>query len=104
MEQRPSRSRIQKLAERADELAEKGITILAVQISKLDSTTLNDWGKKLDVTFPLGMVSGDPEQIRLDWNINSLPWLILTDRNHIVRAQGFRLDDLDERIAPAAKQ
>lgn len=87
MEQRPSRSQLQKLAERADELAGKGITILAVQVSKLDGITLNDWGKKLNVTFPLGMVSGDSEQVRLDWNINALPWLILTDRNHVVRAR-----------------
>jgi hypothetical protein len=50
------------------------------------------------------MVSGDSEQVRLDWNINALPWLILTDRNHVVRAQGFGLDDLDEKIAPPAKQ
>jgi len=29
----------------------------------------------------------------------SLPWLILTYKEHIVQVEGFRLDELDEKIA-----
>ena len=28
-----------------------------------------------------------------------LPWLILTDKKHIVQAEGFNISELDERIA-----
>ena len=28
----------------------------------------------------------------------SLPWLILTDKNHVVTAEGFAVSELDEKI------
>jgi hypothetical protein len=30
--------------------------------------------------------------------VKSLPWLILTDKNHKVTAEGFSLTELDEKI------
>jgi len=30
--------------------------------------------------------------------VRLLPWLILTDKQHIVIAEGFGLDELDEKI------
>jgi len=30
--------------------------------------------------------------------VGSLPWLILTDKQHIVRSQGFGIDELKERF------
>ncbi|MGD0014558.1 MAG: hypothetical protein ABSD56_09055, partial [Bryobacteraceae bacterium] len=30
-----------------------------------------------------------------------MPWLILTDRNHVVTAEGFGIDELDTRLAVA---
>ena len=30
--------------------------------------------------------------------VKSLPWLILTERQHIVTAEGLTIDELDERI------
>jgi len=35
---------------------------------------------------------------RINLSVKSLPWLILTDTEHIVRSQGFSPDDLDEKI------
>ncbi|NQT01269.1 MAG: hypothetical protein HQ580_04545 [Planctomycetes bacterium] len=40
--------------------------------------------------------------IRFSRSMRSLPWLILTDRQHIVQAEGFALDQLDSRIQEAA--
>lgn len=37
--------------------------------------------------------------VRRSWGAKSLPWLILTDENHIVRAEGFRIDELDAILA-----
>ena len=31
--------------------------------------------------------------------VKSLPWLILTDNQHIVQAEGFNLDELDEKFS-----
>jgi len=35
--------------------------------------------------------------------VKSLPWLILTDKEHIVIAEGFGLDELDEKIKEIEK-
>jgi hypothetical protein len=98
MNQRPSRHCIRELAKRAEELKGKGVTIVAVQASKVDKSELDAWIKKYQVLFPVGMVQGDEEETRLNWGVKSLPWLILTDRRHIVRAEGFALGELDEKL------
>jgi hypothetical protein len=36
--------------------------------------------------------------MRLSWGIQSLTWLILTDKNHVVTAEGFAVNELDEKI------
>jgi len=43
------------------------------------------------------------KEVRIVWRVKSLPWLILTDRKHIVRAQGLRLDELEIEIKKANK-
>jgi hypothetical protein len=35
--------------------------------------------------------------------VKSLPWLILTDKAHIITAEGFGLDELDEKIKETIK-
>jgi peroxiredoxin len=98
MNQRPSRNSIQQLSKRAQELKAKGVVVVAVQASKVDQNTLDEWIKKNNIPFPVGMVQDDEERTRLAWGVRSLPWLILTDRKHIVRAEGFALAELDRKL------
>jgi hypothetical protein len=44
------------------------------------------------------MVQGDAEKAHLNWGIKSLPWLILTNKEHCVTAEGFSLTELEEKI------
>jgi len=99
MNQRPSRNYIQQLSKRAQELRVKGVVVVAVQASKVDQGTLDEWVKKNNILFPVGMVQGDEEKTRLTWGVKALPWLILTDKKHVVVAEGFSLADLDAKIA-----
>jgi hypothetical protein len=101
MEQRPSRSCITELAKQASRLQEKGVTVVAVQATKMDQNTLNEWVKKNSVPFAVGMVEGDSEKTRFAWGVRSLPWLILTHRRHHVIATGFGLSELDQKIKEA---
>jgi hypothetical protein len=98
MNQRPSRYCITQLAKQLEQFEEKGLTVVAVQASKIEQETLNQWVKKNNILFPVGMVRGDAEKIRFAWGIESLPWLILTNRTHIVRAEGFSLGELDNKL------
>ena len=101
LNQRPSRRCVTQLARQAEQLKQKGVTIVAVQASKLDESKLNDWIKEYNVFFPVGMIQANVEKTRFAWGVHSLPWLILTDKEHIVRADGFALEELDEKIKQA---
>ena len=102
MEQRPSRYCINQLAKQAEQLKQKGLLIVAVQASKIDENKLNNWVKKYKIPFAVGMVEGDEEKTRFTWGVRSLPWLILTDRKHVIRSGGFGINDLNEKIGGIA--
>ena len=97
MNQRPSRYCIRQLAKQAEQLKQKGVTVITVHASKIDENTLNQWVKNYKIPFPVGMVQGNEEKTRFTWGIRSLPWLILTDQQHIVRTEGFSINVLNER-------
>jgi len=98
MNQRPSRHCITQLAKQAEQLKRKGAIIIAVQASKVDETALREWVKNNGISFPVGMVQGDEEKTMFNWGVKALPWLIVTDRERTVRAEGFGLDELDKKL------
>lgn len=103
MEQRPSRNCINQLAKQANQLKKKGLTVIAVQASKINENALNKWMKDNSIPFPVGMIQSDEEKIRFTWGVKSLPWLILTDTKHIIQAEGLNLSELDKKIELAQK-
>ncbi|HUU17841.1 MAG TPA: redoxin domain-containing protein [Sedimentisphaerales bacterium] len=98
MNQRPSRNCLRQLSKRAQELEAKNVVVISVQSSKIDKNTLNKWIEEQNISFPVGIIEGNEEEIRLTWGVKSLPWLILTDSRHTVRAEGFALAELDEQL------
>ena len=98
MNQRPSRNYIMQLAKQAEALTQKGVCLIAVQASKTDENALHKWISENNVNLPLGMIQDNEECVRFDWAVLSLPWLILTDRKHVVTAEGFGLDELNDKI------
>ncbi|UCE48340.1 MAG: redoxin domain-containing protein, partial [Phycisphaerales bacterium] len=95
MHQRPSRHCVVELAGRAEQLAQKGVTVVAIQALKMDEEALDKWVRENGVPFSVGIIRGDHEKTRTAWGVKSFPWLILTDKNHVVRREGFTLSDLD---------
>ena len=102
MEQRPSRHCVTQLAKQAEQFNGKGVTIVAVQASKMEQDELNKWKNEYNIPFPVGIVESDADKARFTWGIRSLPWLILTDRGHIIRASGFQVNELNEKIGEMA--
>ena len=98
MKQRPSRNCIMQLSKKAIDLKAKNVVVVAVHASKVNQSVLDDWIKESNISFPIGMVEGDEEKIRFAWGVKALPWLILTDKKHIVQAEGFGINELDEQI------
>jgi uncharacterized protein YbjQ (UPF0145 family) len=104
MQQRPSRNCITQLADRAEQLKAKGVIVVAVQASKVDENKLIEWVEENNILLPVGMVQGDREKTLFAWGVRSLPWLILTDSDHVVQAEGFNLNDLDDKIKEPGKK
>lgn len=98
MDQRPSRNTVLQLAKRASELKDKGIVTVAVQGTKIEETKFKEWVEQSAISFPIDRIQGDDNKTRLAWGVRSLPWLILTDKDHVVRAEGFSVGEIDQVI------
>ena len=104
MEQRPSRNCITQLSQKADELKEKNVNVIAVHTSEIDQATLNDWMKEYNIPFLTGTLKSKPSSesiieskiIPNNWETESLPRLILTDSKHNISNLDFSPNDLDE--------
>jgi hypothetical protein len=101
MNQRPSRRCISEIAKKARRLKEEGVAVVAIQASKINQDSLDEWSKQNSIPFSIGTIKGDVEKVRFIWGVQSLPWLILTDRQHIVSSAGFGLSELDDKIEAA---
>jgi protocatechuate 3,4-dioxygenase beta subunit len=101
MQQRPSRHCMNQIVKQAAPLKQKEVIVIAVQASEIDEGKLKQWAKKNNVPFPVGMIPGDAEKTRFAWGVKSLPWLILTDKQHLVVDSGFGLDELNDKIKAA---
>ena len=98
MEQRPSRNCVVQMARRAAELKRKDVAIIGIHVSAIEKNKLDAWMNSNRIFFPIGIVQDDTEKHHLKWGVRSLPWLILTDTSHIVRAEGFALAELGDKL------
>ncbi|OHB75053.1 MAG: hypothetical protein A2Z25_12405 [Planctomycetes bacterium RBG_16_55_9] len=101
LNQRPSRYCLNQIAETAGTLKKHGIAVVAIQAPNVDEKTFGEWLKKNEMPFPIGRIQDNEEKVRFDWAARSLPWLILTDNEHIIRAEGFGFDELEDKIRTA---
>lgn len=99
MNQRPSRNAVVQLAKRAEELKQKGVATVAIQAGEADAASLEQWRKDQGIAIPVGSIETDVKKTTSAWGVQSLPWLVLTDAQHIVRAEGFSLNEADDKIA-----
>ncbi len=102
-QQRPSRNCIIQLSKKARKLEGKNIVVVAVQSSEIDKSTLDEWIKQCNISLPVGIIQDDEEKARFAWGIRSLPWLILTDKSHVVASNGFPLSQLESKIEALEK-
>jgi hypothetical protein len=96
---RGSRHAVTTLAARAAELEEGGVAALAVDVSGTAPEGLNNWAVSASIPFRVVGIGENAETRRLEWGVKGLPWLILADKEHVVRAEGFALDELGEKLS-----
>jgi hypothetical protein len=86
------------LNKKEPELKSQGIQVVAIHASNIEKEKLDEWIKENKIEFPVGMIQDNEEETKLNWGVKSLPWLIMTDKNHIVTNEGFSINELDEKI------
>ena len=75
--------------------------MLSVQSDETDADQLKKWLADNKITIPAGnLPAGEPGQkLRAAFGVRSLPWLILTDDKHVVRAEGFAVEELAGKLS-----
>jgi len=96
--QRPSRNCIQRLAKRQVALASKGVAVIPVHIAAPGETPPSEWLEKNRIPLLTEDLDDGRAKARQIWGARMLPWLVLTDGNHVVTAEGFALDELDQKL------
>lgn len=98
MNQRPSRHFVKQLAVQAEMLKEKNIGVILLNTAPVEKETLDTWLRENGIDYPCGIMSEDAEGMKFKMGVRSLPWLILTDGDYRVIAEGFSIDVLEEKL------
>jgi hypothetical protein len=104
IEQRPSRQCLASLAKKSADLTAQGVVLVVVQVSPTDMGKYQTWLKDSGVAAPIHVFAGDFPVRKAAWGVGALPGLILTDRQHVVRAEGFGLGELESKTQAFRKE
>ena len=81
----------------------RNVRVILIHIATNNQQTVDAWLKENQVLFASGFIYGEADKVLQRWCVQALPWLILTDRQHVIVAEGFTLSELDEKLGHRAK-
>ncbi|MHC4713322.1 MAG: hypothetical protein ACYTAN_08655, partial [Planctomycetota bacterium] len=98
VDSRPSRRMVEGLATRSGGLAGKDVAVLLVHAGTADASNVRAYLNEKGVTSPLAFVNGGNDEMLPPWAIETLPRLVLADKEHTVRGAGFSISALDAEL------
>ncbi len=98
LQERPSRNAIAELLKQTEDLKTRGINVVLVQSTGMDRSSLRIYAATNQLSFSVGMISTNEATFQFNWGVKARPWLILTDKDHVIRAEGFGVGDLTEKL------
>lgn len=96
--QRPSRAFIKLLAAKDAILSENHIQVILLHVAPADKTILDKWLRDNGIAYPCGIVDEKTEEFQSRMGVQSMPWMILTDPQHTVTAEGFSVEELAQKL------
>jgi len=87
-----------ELKKRATELEQMGVAVVLIQAEPIKAQRFEAWANAQKLPFALTTLKHDHQLARQLWGVAGLPWLILTDETHTVTAEGFKVEQIDEKI------
>jgi len=76
----------------------RNVRVILIHIATNNQQTVDAWLKENQVLFASGFIYGEADKVLQRWCVQALPWLILTDKQHIVRTEGFSISELHEKM------
>ncbi len=98
LQERPSRNAISELLRQTKDLKAQGIDAILIQSSAVDRAALRSFAATNQLSFPIGMIRADEAKTQFNWGIRARPWMILADKDHVIRAEGFGVAELAEKL------
>jgi hypothetical protein len=98
MQQRPSRHFAVELTRQKDILAAHKVTVVLLHAANVEEGPLESWLAENKIPFACGTITVDPENAKFNLGVQGLPWLILTDSEQKVTAEGFMVDELAAKL------
>jgi protocatechuate 3,4-dioxygenase beta subunit len=89
-----SRQCLKDLGKMAETLTGQAVAVVVVQIPGVNPVRYSDWLEDNHITFRIYGGQRTFEGKKVEWGVNSLPWLILTNREHVVVADGLSVSGL----------
>ncbi|MBN2590961.1 MAG: carboxypeptidase-like regulatory domain-containing protein [Sedimentisphaerales bacterium] len=99
IQNRTSRHYMLELNKKIDSLKDNNIEIVAIQSIKMEQSELDEWLKENKIEFIVNLLDSKEITWYLEYGVLSLPGMLLTDKEHIVQAEGFSVSELDKIIA-----
>jgi hypothetical protein len=98
LQERPSRNAVAELLKQAEDLKSLGVDAILIQSSAVDRAALRSYAATNLLSIPVGMISTNEARTQFGWGVKGRPWLILADKDHVVRAEGFGVADLPDKL------
>jgi hypothetical protein len=98
IQQRASRNCLSRLSQEASGLSAKGLVIVVIHVSPVSETN-QAWLRIQDIDLPIHTWEGDFEAKKAAWAVKGLPWLILTDKEHVVTGEGLSVEEVEKMIS-----
>ncbi|MFH1716000.1 MAG: hypothetical protein ABIF19_01505 [Planctomycetota bacterium] len=89
------------LNEEAGRIESQGVIVAVLHCSKVNPGFADSWVRSNRVRLPVGKLPDVVPQVLRAWRVEKLPWLVMTDCDHIVIAEGFSQKELAEKIKEA---
>jgi hypothetical protein len=99
IEQRPSRQCLVDLSKKTGVLSGKGVTPVILQVSSVNLRQYQDWLKANEIDMPIHIAAADFASKKSAWGVKALPWLILADRDRVVKAEGFPASEIERVVS-----
>jgi hypothetical protein len=97
---------IKTLNKRSNALLDKDLYMVFIHanLKPVLDNTLDPWINKNEILPPVGATRLSPSVLGYKLGVKSIPWLILTDKEHIVSDEGFSITELDEKINSSSEK